>query len=142
MRAVGSSLERRFLLHEAEAGGVDVVVMQVQTDGSSQIEHYAEETADVSFILLGYWKQCPEYVEAFQTFSATADAAWQDHNLAGYGVGPDQVAEIVMTNTKTDREREAGVRTNGSSLQRRFDLAEAESGGVDTATPEPLPLSG
>ncbi len=58
----------------------------------------------------------------------------RSHNLGGYGVGADEVAEIVMVNTDTANEREAGVRTNGSSLERRLDLHEADSGGVDVAT--------
>ncbi len=39
-----------------------------------------------------------------------------------------------MTNSDLINEQEAGVRTNGSSLQRRLDLHEAQNGGVDTAT--------
>ena len=56
VRAVGSSLDRRFLLHEAEGGeecegnqGNDVVVMHVQTDASSDIQHYADNTGDIDF---------------------------------------------------------------------------------------------
>ncbi|MCH8948609.1 MAG: hypothetical protein IH789_13465 [Acidobacteria bacterium] len=60
MRAFGSSLERRLSLHEAEDGGADVMVMHVQADASSRIEHYTENTGDVTFILLGYW-ECGTY---------------------------------------------------------------------------------
>lgn len=132
VRAVGSSLNRQFLLHEAEGGGIDTVVMHVQTNAASQIEQYADDTTDVDFVLLGYW-ECGTYVELFDTLTAGASGSWQDTNLCLYGVGPDHVAEFVMTNTDPDNEHEAGVRTNGSVLQRRLNLHEAESGGVDTA---------
>jgi hypothetical protein len=133
VRAVGSGLERRFQIHEAEPAGSDVVVMHVQADGSSQIEHYAGGTAAIEFVLLGYWN-CVTYVEAFQQFSAGADAAWRDHDLAPYGVGSGEAAEIVVANTSGNWQREGGVRTNGSVMERRVLLHEAEQGGVDLVT--------
>ncbi|MHC4107028.1 MAG: hypothetical protein ACYSTY_02970, partial [Planctomycetota bacterium] len=133
VRAVGSGLERRFQIHEAEPAGSDVVVMHVQADGSSQIEHYAGDTAAIEFVLLGYWN-CVTYVEAFQQFSAGADAAWRDHDLAPYGVGSGEAAEIVVANTSGNWQREGGVRTNGSVMERRVLLHEAEQGGVDLVT--------
>jgi hypothetical protein len=111
VRAVGSGLERRFQIHEAEPAGSDVVVMHVQADGSSQIEHYAGGTAAIEFA-----------------------AAWRDHNLSAYGVGSSEVAEIVMANTSGNWQREGGVRTNGSVMERRVLLHEAEQGGVDLVT--------
>jgi hypothetical protein len=133
VRAVGSGLERRFQLHEAEGGGTDVVVMHVQADSSSQIEHYGETTTDVEFILLGYWT-CGTYTEAFQTFKAGASVSWRDHDLGPYGVGPDGVAEVVLVNNSATGEQQAGVRANASGLSRLLDLHEAEGGGDDLAT--------
>ncbi len=135
VRAVGSSLERRFLLQEdGSGGGVDIVVMHVQADAGSQIQHYADATSDFSFALLGYWTS-GTYVEAWDTFTAGADNSWQDLDLCTYGVGPAHAAEIVMTNDhNTGGNHLAGVRTNGSSLDRRIDLQNPESGGVDCGT--------
>jgi len=133
VRAVGSSLERRLPLVAVQDGGTEILVMHVQADGSSQIQHYSDVTADVDFVLLGYWT-CGSYVERFDTFTAGASGAWTDRNLCSYGVRPSHVAEIVMTNDLGGNERLAGVRTNGSVLQRRFAVHEAESGGVATAT--------
>ncbi|MCH7943901.1 MAG: hypothetical protein IIB67_11825, partial [Proteobacteria bacterium] len=63
VRAVGSGLERRFQLQEAEAGGKDIVVMHVQANASSQIQHYSDVTANVDFVLLGYLDAvCGAYV--------------------------------------------------------------------------------
>jgi hypothetical protein len=133
VRAVGSSLERRFQLHEAEAGGWDVVVMHVQADGSSQIQHYSDDTGDVDFILLGYWDS-GIYTEAFQSFTSSQNNLWNDHDLSSYGVGSARVAEVVLVNTSKNQEGGVGVRANGSSLSRILDIHEAEPTGVDTAT--------
>ncbi len=133
VRAWGSGLERRFLLHEPEAGGTDIVVMHVQADASSRIEHYADAIADVTFMLLGYWV-CGTYVEAFDQFSATGAAAWEDYDLDALGLGKDQVAEIALVNIDAGNEFYAGVRRNGLRHDRRVQLHEAEAGGVDVAT--------
>ncbi len=59
---------------------------------------------------------------------------WVVENLSDNGLEPERVAEIVVANTNTNRERLIGLRAVGSSLPRLFDLHEAESGGVDTLT--------
>jgi|GEM_PF-1368429 len=133
VREVGSALERRLQLHEAEGGGYDVLVMHVQTNSNSELQHYTDATADVDFVLLGYWT-CGTYVELFDTFAAGADASWQNRDLCTYGVGPGHAAEFLLANGNADNEREAGVRTNGSILERRLNLHEAEDGGVDAVT--------
>jgi hypothetical protein len=130
LRAPGSSLERRFRLHEAEGGGVDTVTMQVQADGSSQIQHYSDKASRVSFILLGYWTGAT-YVERFDAFKAGANASWQTHDLGAYGVGANQVAEIALSQTSTSAEWQVGLRRSGSSLARQVSLHETEAGGID-----------
>ena len=135
VREVGSALDRRFQIHKAEAGGVDVVVMHVQANANSQIESYGDTSSQPVFHLLGYWI-CGEYEELFTSFTAGASAAWTDKNLCSYGIGAGNVAEIVMTNDDPVNPRSAGVRTNGSSLQRRVTLNKAEVviAGVETMT--------
>ncbi len=133
VRAVGSALERRILLHEPESGGVDSVTMHVQTDASGRIEHYTSKKGTTSFVLLGYWTGVA-YVELFEPFSAVAANSWVSEGVDDEGLGPNQVAEVLMQNTNGAAERLAGVRAAGSSINRRFDLHEAESGGVDAVT--------
>jgi hypothetical protein len=123
----------RFKLHEAEGNGVEALVMHVQADSSSRIQHYAEKKNEVKFTLLGYWTGTA-YVGSFTTFTAGGSNAWREHNLASHDIAPNQVAEIVMLNTSSNRERVAGLRPSGASYQRRFSLHEAESGGIDAAT--------
>ena len=133
VRAVGSSLDRRFQLHEAEDGGLDVVTMHVQANASSQIQHYSDRKAEVRFTLLGYWVG-PSYVELFETFSADSPSSWVSEDVSDDGLGANQVAEVVIVNTSTSNERLAGIRATGSTPQRRFDIHEADSGGVDVVT--------
>jgi len=130
VRTVGSALERRFQLHEAEGGGVDTVTLHVQADASSQIQHYSDKSSRVSFILLGYWTGAV-YVERFDAFKAGASASWQTHNLGAYGVGLNQVAEIALSQTSTSAEWQVGLRRSGSSQSRQVTLHEAEAGGID-----------
>ena len=133
VRAVGSALERRVLLHEPESGGVDSVTMHVQADAGGRIEHYTSRKATTSFVLLGYWTGVA-YVELFEPFSAGAANSWISEGVDDEGLGPNQVAEVLMQNTNGSAERLAGVRAAGSSINRRFDLHEPESGGVDALT--------
>jgi len=133
VRGTGSTLERRFFLHEGEGGGYDLLVMHVQTNANSEIEHYAESAAQLDFVLLGYWTS-GTYVEAFSTFKAGGSGGWTDKNLCTYGVRPAGVAEIVITNSDPDDNWDGGVRTNNSSLSRRLDLHEADPSGVDAVS--------
>lgn len=133
VRAIGSTLDRRIQLHEAESGGYDFVTMHVQSNADSQIEHYAETTTDIDFVLLGYW-ECGTYVETFDSFTAGASGSWVNRSLWPFGVRPTYVAEVVATNTDPSNEWECGVRETGSVLTRTVVLHEAEDGGVDAGT--------
>ena len=132
VRAVGSDLDRRLELHEADGGGVDVVVMHVQVDSNSQIQCYAD-TSDIRFQMVGYWRG-GSYVEQFDSFAASRSDEWEDRELLSFGVSPGQVAELVIVNTDDRNERTGGVRTDGSGLHRELDIHEADGGGVDTCT--------
>lgn len=133
VREVGSGSDRYFNLQEAESGGWDVVVMHVNADASSQIQTYAEDSGEIDFYILGYWTE-GTYVEAWQSFTAGGSDSWRDHDLGGYGVGANQIAEIVMENDDTSNERWAGVQADGSGLDRRMYLRNAESNGTDLGT--------
>lgn len=56
VRAVGSSLDRFVDLHEAEAGGEELVTIHVKADANSRIEWYHERPTDSHrFHLMGWW---------------------------------------------------------------------------------------
>ena len=107
--------------------------MHVQANDNGQIQHYAENTGNVAFVMLGYWTGF-SYVERFDSFTAGGSNSWRERNISGYGVGPNQVAEIALVNKSTSNERLAGVRSSGSGEQRRINIHEAESGGVNVAS--------
>ncbi len=73
-------------------------------------------------------------METSVDFKAGASGLWQDHDLSTYGVGPGQVAEIVIANSTQTIQWFGGVRTDGSGIDRRLDVHEAESGGYDMGT--------
>ncbi|MFL5327544.1 MAG: DUF4347 domain-containing protein [Gemmataceae bacterium] len=132
VRAVGSSLNRSFLINKEQAGQESVELL-VQADSSGQIQTFASDTTQISFKLLGYWTN-GAYVETSGSFTATAANAWQSHGLSAYGVGANQVAEIVITNN-SNNSPQAGVRTEGSSLNRIVDLRNLDGGsGPGTMT--------
>jgi hypothetical protein len=133
VRATGSSLDRRFKLHEAESDGVEVMTLHVQADSASQIEHYSEKINEVTFVLLGYWVGA-RYGELHDSFNAVISNTWQAKSLGDEGVMANQIAEIAIINDHDSAERLAGIRAAGSSLVRSFDLHESEDGGIDTVT--------
>lgn len=59
-----------------------------------------------------------------------SDATWCDYDLfTNKGVPKGAVAEIILSNLSANTEEYLGVRTDGSSLDRRIQLHEAEGGG-------------
>ena len=130
LRAVGSVLDRRVELGEAENKGFDTVTMHVQTDADGLIEYYAEKDNEISFLLLGYWTGVT-YNEMFTQLFASASSTWVAEDVSDDGLGANLVAEIMIRNKHTSNERQAGLRRAGSGQNRRFDLREAEDGGVD-----------
>lgn len=139
VRHASSTLDRRFLLHEAETTGTGVegmttVTVHVTASASSTIQYYADDTTLVTFRILGYWTD-GVYVERFDTADpSTTDDAWVNWDLNTYGITAGDVAEVVLVNNTQNASFYAGVRTDGSGLDRRVYLNEAESGGDNYAT--------
>lgn len=142
VRAKDSTIDdRKVLIVEAEGvaekHGSEMVTMHVQANADSKIECYSDDTTYVTFQLVGYWDS-GTYVEKFETFTAGADGdpnGWQTKSLSGYGVGANQVCEVVIANKAAALEQEGGVIAGGSSLEtRKILIQEAEDGGVNTVT--------
>lgn len=140
IRANGSTWGRSMDISEAEGAngtaadagnGINYMVMHVQTDANSIVECFAENPDTVDFEVLGYWT-CPGggcYAERFDTLNAAVAATWEDENLSGFSVSSGQVVEVLAENSAAAVASYAGIRTDGSSLERRFDITEAEPGG-------------
>jgi hypothetical protein len=133
LRRVGSSLDRKYTLHEAESDGWDVATMHVQANANSWIQYYGEDDYQNKFYLLGWWSR-GTYVEKDELWTTSTKDTWIDKSLSGYGVGANQYCEIMLRNINESSENYAGVRANGSSLDRRIQLHESEGGGRDLCT--------
>jgi hypothetical protein len=114
-------------MHEAEDGGRDFVTMTVQVDPNCEIETYADNTDRIRFVLLGYWNG-GKYIEKMEAFTVSSNG-WNDKVLTSYGISNGDIVEILMANTCDDAERQAGVRKDGSSLDRKVYLHECEGPG-------------
>ncbi|MCD4695705.1 MAG: hypothetical protein K8S16_05630 [Bacteroidales bacterium] len=75
-----------------------------------------------------------DYVEAWSGWTVNQVNTWLDRDLSNYGVPPFAVCEIVMVNNANGTPCFMGVRENGSSLERKIELHESESGGADAFT--------
>jgi len=139
VRHASSTLDRRFLLHEAETTGTGVegmsgVTVHVTASATSSIQYYADSTSLVTFRILGYWTD-GVFVERFDTTDAIAtNDAWTNWDLNTYGLTQGDVAEIIMVNNNNGADFLAGVRTDGSSFNRYINIHEPESGGDTYAT--------
>ncbi len=71
------------------------------------------------------------YTEKIEEFTIGTASTWTDVDLSDYGVGANQVVEIGIRNDSTSYARSAGVRTKGSSIDRRVTLAPAINAGWD-----------
>lgn len=135
VRQVGSSLDRRFQIAESENFGDHLYTTFVQTDASGNIEYYSDTFEAAfpaanapNFRLVGWWVGC-EYVEKFQSFTATSASGWEGYALDTYGVSGTQIVDISMSNISNNTGLYVGVRASGSSVDRKFSIKEAEGGG-------------
>lgn len=133
VRAVGSSIDRTIEIHPPEPSLRNYVIMHVQSNVESKIETFAESTTFNQFTLLGYWIE-GQYVEIAGTLNVTTSNTWQGRDLTSFGVPNGAVVEILLGNKQTFLERSIGVRTSGSTVERRFNIHEAEDAGIDSLT--------
>ncbi len=74
------------------------------------------------------------YTEKKETFNQASGAGtWLNKDLSGapFNVPGLAICEFVIANTQANAQHVAGVRANGSSIVRNFDIHEAEAGGED-----------
>jgi len=133
VRTDGSALNRTINLHEAEGGGATHVNMLVKVHATTGlIETYCDSTTGITFYLTGYWTGV-DFTEMASTFVPTGTATWQDKNLqSAFEVPKGRVCQIHVYHNTQDAAKIAGVRTDGSTLERKMSIHEAE--GTVTAT--------
>lgn len=128
VRHASSTLNRYFDIHEAEPQGVTVAVMHVQASATSSIQAYAENTSEVTFVLLGYWTS-GYYRERFDQIDPNiTNGTWGNINLSSYTVSDGQIVEMAVGNWNTGAEYLGGVRRLGSTLNRYANIHESEGG--------------
>ncbi|RLC89059.1 MAG: hypothetical protein DRJ03_00415 [Chloroflexi bacterium] len=133
-RSVGSSLDRRFSLHEAVGYSNDHLSLFVPVDDSGNIEVYADNDDYNKFQVAGFWCGAT-YVEANDIISATGDAGWESYDLGTQYA--NKIVDVVVANTDTTAQipLSGGVRQVGSNLDRHhvFDKV-SDTGGKDYVT--------
>jgi len=129
VRKDGSALERKVLVHEAEAGGSSSLGMWVQVDASTgYIETYCDSLTGVTFYCAGYITNTT-FTEDFQDITPTANTTWQDRNLNTlYGTPNGRVVSCVCGVVGDVTTGNVGIRTDSSALSRYINTHEGEGG--------------
>ena len=124
IRSVGSSLERKYQIHESfnNYNSHEVVCLHVPVSVDGEIEFYAETASYFDFRVMGAWVGA-EYIETTGTFKAGATSGWTQHNLNTYGVPDGKIAEVLISHSGQTIAQSGGVRAVGSSTGRLIDIA-------------------
>lgn len=130
VRATGSGLARFVNIHEAEGGGNTHASMCVQLDADGKFEAYSSDVSRTTHHIVGYFEGVT-FTEAYNSWTGTADDdAWHDKDLfTDYSTPKTRVCEIFCASFLVTSTQDAGVRINGSGIDRKISLAEAENGG-------------
>lgn len=133
-REVGSGLDRRLQLHEAEDGGDVTARFLVTVDDSGDIELYDDLGFVYNAYVVGYWTDIT-WTETWIDLNVIKadESTWVDRNLftGDPSIPKGSVALASLVNRATGNEYRIGVRTDGSGLQRERAISEAEGGGVN-----------
>ena len=122
VRTNGSSLARIINIPDnGYAGDYSSSTMTVKSDSNGIIETWSGDLSETTFQVLGYFGAAMDYVESFQDISITSYDAWTDKDLSAYMDQDGRLVEIMPKNTDNINNL-GGARTNGSGLDRYFDL--------------------
>jgi len=122
VRTNGSALERKAVLHEAEAGGGTHLGLYVKTDADGIIETIATSqaggaNASCNFFLMGYWVGV-DFTEAWNDVGLPAKATtWG--NISGT-VQASVVHQMVCGNLQQDAATTLGIKSGGSGASTRY----------------------
>lgn len=130
VRTNGSSLERKFLLHEPESGGYSQMLFYTKTDASGIIELYGSNTINCIFYNFGYFDSTVDFVEGWTQLSPGASAVWTSVSVSDVDQA-GRIASIILTHSNAGAEQTIGVRTFLSSLVRSITVHESEGAGTE-----------
>lgn len=141
IRPSGSSVERKFILREAEYasappnGGNSCATVLVQPVGEDVGIQFYREDVSVEFTLLGYFDYNPgEYISTNILFpSPSSDNVWQTLTVSSSGFVADSTTQFLIGQVFSDYLY-AGVRQFDSSYDRRLKLDYSDSPAVTGLT--------
>ncbi len=125
VRANGSSENRQLSLDPYDYYNHGYVSW-AQSDSSSIIEHYANNITYCFYKYLGYFSGCV-YSEDWNSADPTVDNTWQDLWLGTIVPQTGVLVSFILMNMDTAMHW-AGLRENGSSLDRRMAIRDYDHG--------------
>jgi hypothetical protein len=130
VRANGSSLERKLKLHEAEAGGVNVLDFLVKADGSGIFKSYSTDNAYIRFYVIGYFGSEMDFVELWQNIPLTT-TNWEAEDLTAYLDADGRMVDFLLVHSAEAALLTLGVRDgDDAATERKLVEHEAESAGA------------
>jgi hypothetical protein len=131
VRNTSSTINRYFDIMEAETNGEQFLTMFVRGDSNGYIDVYSEQYNDISFWNLGSFNTSIDFKEDFKIFYSVQNNVWLERNeTLDFTPFPiDSYLDIICFNLIPTAQYYAGVREAGSSVERKFELKEPESGG-------------
>lgn len=130
VRANGSSLERKILVHEPEAGGSNLLDMFVKTDTSGVVDIYSSDLNNAQFIVSGYFGTEMDFVEKWQNINQ-ATAGWTTYDLTAYLDQDGRMCDFLLSHNAEASTNILGARDGDDGATNRYLTEhEAESAGA------------
>ncbi len=130
VRAVGSSLARKVVMHECEPTQDDNVIYTnfVKSDANAQFQLFSQYTSTpVRYhYILGYFGAEMDYVEAWTAKTIVNDAQWEEEDLTADLDQNGRVVNVCVFNTNGTAGLTIGVRGGDSALNRYYAEHESE----------------
>jgi len=131
-RANGSSLERKIVVHEPEAGGYSCLDMFVKADASSLIEVYTTYITSgfTQHIDFGYFDSAMDFVEKWQDIGESVSLYWQSLDISAFLDQDGRMVDMLLTHGDAAVPGfTMGVRDGDDTTTNRY-LVEHEAEGV------------
>jgi hypothetical protein len=132
VRNTTSTINRYVDIMESEGGGNQTTSMYVAVDSNAKIDVYSEQFNDIWFINQGYFNVMLFRELWWWTPALSDNDSWRTEGLTTLIPINGTIVDFISKNRDAGQENSIGVRINGSSLERRINIREAESGGVSS----------
>jgi len=133
IRANGSALQRKILVHEPEAGGNSYLDMFVKADASGVVECYTTDETYARLYKLGYFGSEMDFVETWETNQGID--SWADWDLTAYLDADGRMADFLLVHNAEAATATMGVRAGDDTTTART-LVEHEAESATGSTGE------